>query len=98
MYARVVTWEGGDADAIRSSAAQINEQAAEGPPEGLPAVGFLLLISEDERGAVGITLFETEQDMQEGHETLEGMSPPGDGMGQRMSVKMYEVAVDIRRG
>ena len=43
-----------------------------------------------------IGLFETEEDLKTGHETLNSMDPPGAGMGNRTSVDMYEVGVDIR--
>jgi len=43
MLARVVTWEGGDAEAMEKSAAEVNEQAGDGPPPGVPAKEFLLL-------------------------------------------------------
>src|SRR3954449_5352061 len=96
MYARVAKWEGGDADGIRASAARMNAQAASGPPEGVPAVGFTLLIDPDNGRAVAIGLFETEEDVRKGDETLNAMTPPEDGMGRRASVEFYEVAIDVR--
>ena len=96
MYARVARWEGGDADAIRASAARMNEQAASGPPEGVPAVGFTLLIDPDNGRGIAIGLFETEEDRRQGDETLNAMTPPDDGMGRRTAVEFYEVAVDVR--
>lgn len=96
MYARVASWEGGDADAIRASAAGINEQAADGPPEGLPATGIMLLVDPKGGRSTSIVLFETEDAMREGDATLNTMSPPGDGMGTRTAVGFYEVAIDIR--
>lgn len=96
MYARVVTWEGGDADAMRASAAEINSQAAEGPPEGLDAVGLMILIDGENGSTLGVSLFETEQAMRDGDVILNAMSPPGGGMGTRSGVGFYEVAADIR--
>lgn len=96
MYARVASWEGGDAEAIRASAAGIQSQADQGPPEGVPAVGFLLLIDPDNGRSIGIGLFETEDDMRTGDAKLNEMSPPDDGMGTRKSVEFYEVAADMR--
>ena len=46
--------------------------------------------------SMAISLFETEADMRKGDETLNAMSPPGDGMGRRSSVEMYEVAAELR--
>ena len=96
MYARVVRWEGAEADAMRASAAGINEQAADGPPEGVPAKSFLLLIDPENGKGLAIVLFETEEDMRKGDAVLNEMSPPGDGMGGRNAVETYEVAVDMR--
>jgi hypothetical protein len=96
MYARVARWEGAAPEEVRASAQGINAEASAGPPEGLPAKGLLLLIDPDGGRSLAISLFETEQDMAQGDETLNAMSPPGDGMGQRTSVEMYEVAADLR--
>lgn len=96
MYARVTRWEGGDADAIRESAKEMADSAESGPPEGVPAKGFTYLIDPDNGLALAIGLFETEEDRQKGHETLEAMSPSRDDAGKRASVEMYEVAIDVR--
>ena len=96
MHARVGRWEGAEADAMRASAAGINEQAADGPPEGVPAKSFLLLIDPENGKGLAIVLFETEEDMRQADATLNSMSPPNDGMGQRAGVDFYEVAVDLR--
>ncbi len=96
MYARVARWEGGDAEAIRSTAQRINSDVSSGPPEGVPAVGFLFLIDPDNGRALAVGLFETEEDLRKGDETLNSMNPPDDGTGSRTSVEMYEVAVDVR--
>jgi hypothetical protein len=98
MYARVAKWEGGDADAIREAVDDINSRAASGPPEGVPAKGFLLLTDADAGSVLAVSLFETEDDYRQGDETLNEMSPPGGGFGQRGSVDKYEVAVDVRAG
>src|SRR3954471_1499281 len=96
MYARVTRWEGADGDAIRSTAEEINSRASSGPPEGVPAKGFLLMIDPDNGRTLAVSLFETEEDYRQGADTLNSMNPPADGMGQRAPVEKYEVAVDIR--
>jgi hypothetical protein len=95
MYARVASWEGAEADAIRAAADGIKADASSGPPEGVPAKALLLLIDPDGGRSMAISLFETEDDLRKGDETLNAMSPPVDGMGQRTSVEMYEVAADL---
>ena len=81
---------------MRSSAEQINSEASSGPPEGVPAKGFLLLIDPDNGRSLAVALFETEEDLRKGNETLNSMNPPDDGMGRRSAVENYEVAVDMR--
>ncbi|HEX3172896.1 MAG TPA: hypothetical protein VHQ43_01590 [Solirubrobacterales bacterium] len=97
MYARVARWEGADAGVLEETAAEISKRAeAEGgPPEGVPAKGLLLLHDTEGGRAIAISLFETEDDYREGNETLNSMNPPGDGMGRRVSVDKYEVAVQL---
>lgn len=95
MYARVARWEGASAEALDQVAAGIREDAESGPPEGLPAKKLLLLQDREGGRSIAITLFETEDDYRRGDETLNSMSPPGDGMGQRVSVDKYEVAIEL---
>jgi hypothetical protein len=96
MYARVATWEGGEADAIRASAADIKEQSAAGPPPGVPSTGFTVLFDAESGKTMAIALFETEEDMREGDATLNTMSPSNEGFGKRVDVSFYEVGVEIR--
>ena len=96
MYARVARWEGGDGNTIREAAEEINSRADSGPPEGVPAKGFLLLTDPDSGRVLAVSLFETEDDYRKGDETLKQMNPPGGGFGQRGPVEKYEVAVDVR--
>jgi len=97
MYARVATWEGGNAEAIRAASEEIASRAASRPPEGVPFVGFTLLVDPEGGRALAIGLFKTEDDLRAGDAVLNEMSPPGEGMGQRASVGVYEVAVDVRQ-
>jgi hypothetical protein len=98
VYARVARWEGADAETLRRTAEEIRNQAAEagGPPEGIPSKALLLLHDTDGGRALAISLFETDADYEEGDRTLNGMNPPGGGMGQRVGVDKYEVAVDLK--
>jgi len=96
MYARVARWEGAEGDAMRRAADEINSEASSGPPEGVPAKGFLMLIDPDGGRTMAISLFETEDDLRAGDAALNDMSPPDDGFGSRTGVETYEVAVDVR--
>ena len=97
MYARVVRWEGGNPEALEQSASQIRADAegGSGPPEGVPAKQFLLLNDKDSGRSMAIMLFETEEDYAQGDATLNEMSPPGEGMGQRVGVEKYEVGAQF---
>ncbi|MGB7588797.1 MAG: hypothetical protein WBM00_08825 [Solirubrobacterales bacterium] len=95
MYARVARWEGANAETLERTASEIRSQADSGPPEGVPAKGLLLLNDGENGRSMAISLFETEEDYQQGDETLNSMNPPGDGMGRRVSVEKYEVAVQL---
>ena len=97
MYARVARWEGAEADAVRKTAEEISSNAEHGPPEGVPAKGFTLLIDPDNGRSLAIGFFETEEDLRKGDEVLNSMNPPtGDDMGKRTSVEMYEVGMEVR--
>ncbi len=96
MHARVATFEGGDPAKVRETIAQINERAGDGPPEGVPSTGLMILNKPDDGKVLAIGLFATEEDLRKGHETLSAMDPPVvGGMGNRVSVEMFEVPVKI---
>ena len=96
MHARVATFEGGDPDQVREMIGGIQERSESGPPEGVPAVGFLMLHRADEGKVLAISLFETEEDLQQGDSTLSSMDPPVQGgLGQRTSVEKYEVGIKM---
>ena len=95
MHARVATFEGGDPDQVKEMVGEIKSRSESGPPEGVPAVGFLLLHKDDGK-VLSISLFETEEDLETGDATLNSMDPPVEGgMGQRSSVEKYEVGIKI---
>lgn len=95
MHARVATFEGGDPNQVREMIGDIKQRSESGPPEGVPAVGFLMLHT-DEGKVLAISLFETEEDLQQGDSTLNSMDPPVEGgMGRRSSVEMYEVGIKV---
>jgi hypothetical protein len=97
MFARVARWEGADAETLEKTAAEIRTQAEseDGPPPGLPAKQLLLLHDTAAGKAVAITLFETEDDYRQGDEMMNSMSPPGGGMGERVSVEKFELVVHL---
>jgi hypothetical protein len=94
MKARVATFEGGDTAQVEQTIAQIKERAGSGPPEGVPAVGFLVLHTEGK--VMAISLFASDEDLQKGDATLNSMDPPiPGGMGRRSSVENFDVGIKI---
>src|SRR5215216_6433458 len=102
MHARVAFFEGADParveQAIESGRRQI-EEGLESPPEGLEGVKEVWMLVDRESGkSIGITLFETEDDLKRGHEALNAMSPAGPQAAMsRTDVGLYEVAVRKER-
>lgn len=95
MIARVVTWEGGDPEAIRRAAADIGSRAATGPPEGVRSSGFTMLVDPEGGRTLMIGLFETQEDLRDAEPVLDAMDP-GQGLGDRGQTRAYDVAVEVR--
>jgi len=94
MYARVAKFDHADAEALDRAIAEIGNDSASGPPEGVPATGFLLLADKQNAQTYAIGFFDSEEDMRTGDATLSAMTPPAD-MGTRASVSLCEVALKI---
>lgn len=94
MHARVSRWEGLDQDAIRRFAEMIN--SAEGPPEGVPSAGILVLSDTENGRNLVIGLFDTEEDLRTGDAALRAMDRPPDVTGDVASIEFYEVTADRR--
>lgn len=86
--ARVVSFDGVDAERI----SQLKQQVSGEPPEGLPAKGIQILHDPDAEQALAIVFFENEDDYRRGDEVLSAM-PSSDTPGNRTSVSKYEVAI-----
>ena len=106
MYARVATFKG-EAGMEPAMADQIIEairgQAQanwDSPPEGLESAKEQLALVDREGGhGLGITLFETEEELRRGDKALNAMSPPTDPetTGRRTDVNFFEVIVRNQR-
>jgi hypothetical protein len=95
MYARVARFEG-DKEDLDAMVDAIRADVDQGPPEGIPAKGLMLMRSLDGGASLAIGLFETEEDLRTGDATLNSMTPPADrGSIRRTSVDLTEVALDI---
>ena len=101
MHARIAAFKGEPAMADRAIAAIRGQVEAdwESPPEGLENVKELLVLIDREGGnGLGITLFETEEDLRRADEALNAMSPPDpEATGRRTDVSIYEVVLHKER-
>jgi len=93
MYARVASFnmpEGLDEtiDQVRNDV-----QNDKRPPGLEDAKGMMMLVDRSSGKSVGITLFDSEDAMKRGDESLNAMSPTGGG--SRTGVEFYEVAVQM---
>ena len=93
MYVRIARFEGGDLAEADQAVARVREQMQGERPPGLEGAKRLLMLIDRENGrGLGLTFFESEEDMRRGDEALNAMSPQGSA--RRMSVEMYEVGID----
>jgi hypothetical protein len=89
-YVRVANFEGDDA-ALDAMVKEIN--SAEGPPEGVPAKRITVLTNR--QGQIVIVIrFGSQEDLETGAATLDGMSPPDDAGMRRVSVDTFEVVLE----
>ena len=91
MHVRVVRFEDVDPDWADGMQARVDERG--GPPEGVVALGVQFLHDPDQRTAVVLQRFASEDDMQTSEKALEAMGP-GDTPGTRVSVDRCTVAAE----
>jgi hypothetical protein len=87
--ARVVTFEGVDNDRMTQMQGEIGEGER---PADIPATEIVVLHDPENQMSQVILFFDTEEDYQRGHATLDAM-PAGDTPGRRTSVTKYNVAI-----
>jgi hypothetical protein len=91
MHVRVVRFTDVDPERIEGLQARLEERG--GPPEGVVALGVQFLHDADQRTAVVIQRFASEEDMRTSEQALEAMDP-GDTPGTRASVDRCTVAAE----
>ncbi len=95
MLARVESWEGGSAEAIRTASEDIRARMRSGPPDGVKSAGFTMLVDPDAGRTLMIGLFDSEDDLRASEPALEAMSAP-EGIGRRAAVDIYTVVGEVR--
>ena len=92
MYARVVRFTDVDPDHLAERLAEA--EARGGPPVDIPAKGVQILHDPDQRTAVVIQRFASEEDLQTSEQALEAMDPE-QTPGTRASVDRCTVAAEV---
>jgi hypothetical protein len=91
MYARIATFQS-DPSTIDNAIKMVREEVAGDTPEGLEGAKMMMLVNRETGKGLGVSLFETEEDMRRGDEALNAMNPgPTES---RTSVEFYEVPVE----
>jgi hypothetical protein len=110
MYVRIARFEGVDPGAIDGQLKGIKEQIAESrrraeagelerlEEDGMRALDRAMVTVDREGGrTASLTFAESEEDIMKVHAWMNSLSP-GSGGGQRVSVEIYEVAIDEETG
>jgi hypothetical protein len=95
MYARVATFEGEPRTLDQGIAAsrEMIESNLDAPPDGLEGAKSVWMLVDRESGrSLGITLFDSEDDLRRGDEALSRMTPPVPSAAKRTRVDLYEIA------
>ena len=90
QYMRVATFEFDEA----SLEALLERIRATGMPDGVPATQVTILADRASGKVIVAMRFASEEDLQQGSATLDGMSPPEVGNRRRVSVESFEVVIE----
>jgi hypothetical protein len=90
-WVRVATFEG-DENAARAIVDEINK--SDGPPPGIPAKSLMVGFDRENNHVRVVTRFDSEENLQTGSETLDGMSPPDEAGMRRISVEKLEILLE----
>jgi hypothetical protein len=71
-------------------------KSSDGPPEGVPSTGIMVLNDPQNGRSLVIGLFDTEDDLRTGDSALRAMDRPPEVKGDISSIEFYEVAVERR--
>jgi hypothetical protein len=90
-WVRVATFEGDEA-AARKLVEEIDKEP--GPPPGIPAKSILVAFDRDNNSIRVVVRFDSEENLETGSATLDGMEPPEDAGMRRVSVTKAEVLLE----
>ena len=92
VHVRVVRFTDVDPGRMNQLLSEIDESA--GPPEGVDASGFQILLDADQGTAVVLQMFDTAEAMQAAEAALDSMDP-SETPGTRASVDRCELKLDL---
>jgi hypothetical protein len=64
-------------------------------PERIPATGFLMLVDREAGKVIEALLFESDEDLRRGDETMNSSHAPGEGSMHRVCVERFDVPVRL---
>jgi len=99
MFARVVTFAGGDPTRVDEVIASIRDRFKGDAPEALAeAESFLMLVDRARAHILGITLFEDRDKLRRGNKMLDKLPEPApEAGGRRVSIDTYEIPVSWQK-
>ena len=90
-WVRVATFEGDEA-AAHAIVDEINK--SDGPPPGIPAKSIMVGLDRENNHVRVVTRFDSQENLEIGSATLEGMEPPPEAGMRRVSVEKLEVLLE----
>jgi hypothetical protein len=94
MFARIVTFAGGDQTRVDEVIAAVRDRIDANIPELGDALGFWMLVDRKRAQMLGISLFEDREALRRGDKALERLGHPApEAGGEIVSVDVYEVPV-----
>jgi hypothetical protein len=93
MHVRVVRFTDVDPDRVEKLVSEIDE--SQGPPPGVKATGLQILLDKDQRTAVVLQTFDSEDDMRDAEAAFDSMDA-SDTPGSRASVDRCEMKRELK--
>jgi len=95
MRARMATFQVDDPAKVDEEIATTRRYLEGGRlPEGIPAIGFLMLVDREAGKVVEVLLFDSDEDLMQGDETMNSYAP-GEASMHRVSVERFDVPVGV---
>ena len=93
MHMRVVRFTDVDPQRVKKLVSEMDASA--GPPEGIKATGLQMVLDSEQRTAVVLQFFDSEQDMRDSEAAFDAMDP-SETPGTRASIDRGEVKLDLK--